>query len=261
MTSVDNKRDDLWGIQVSIAKAIAKLPRPSLAQLHHEILEEIGQRPGLDLVDYFVGIAEISKDEVGEYFQRIGASIKEKAKKEDNAKKEDKDPQFVLADTIASGHAPTVLKFRQAFKEKYDEYPSAELTTYFLKRLRKGPRNDAVTIDKQGMLRFAEKVVAGPSPTVLKFRQEFSRKYGCTPPGEVTQFFLKKIQEKRSVRGDDEEYKSKVNFAETVASGLNLTVVQFRQAYAKVYDEAPSTDIIDIFIKSLPRKGEAPRSS
>ncbi len=260
MTSVENRQDDLWGIQVSIAKAIAKSSNPSLAQLHHEILEEVGHRPCLDLVDFFVGIVEISEDEIDEYFQciGIGGAPKEAAGKTGKTKK---DSRLLLADRIAGGCGATVLKFRHAFKEDYGEHPSEELTEYFLKRLQEVPRESAEIVDKQAMLNFAAIIASGPNPTVLKFRHEFRKQYGSTPPIEITQFFLKKIHEKKCVELEDEEYESKVNFAETVANGLNLTILQFRQAYEKVYNETPSPGIIDVFIKNLPRKGEASRSS
>ncbi len=249
MTST-RKHDELWNIQVSIAKAIANLQNASIAQLHHDILEEIGQGPGLDVVDYFVSIADIPEDEVKQYFQRIGASTKEKIKK---------DPRLLLADSVAGGHSPSVLKLRHAFKKEYNEPPSEKVTEYFLKKIQNVSRDDAVIVDKQSMLNFAAGVASELNPTVLKFRHEFIKHYGFTPSSEVTRFFLKKIQEKNSLNVREEDYESKVNFAETVANGLNLTIFQFRQAYEKVYDEAPSTDIIDIFLKNLPRKGDAPR--
>ena len=253
MTSTENRQDDLWDIQISIAKAIAKQKNPSLAQLHHEILEEVGHIPCLDLIDYFVGIAGISDDEVEKYFQYIGTSIKEKIKKSK------KDSRLELADNIANGAAPTVLKFRQAFKKKYDELPSEELIEYFLKRIQSVSQDNAAATTDKDMLNFVEKIASGPNPTVLKLRNEFNKQFGFTPCAEVTQFFLKKIQEKSCVKAEeaeDEEYESKVNFAKTVANGLNLTVFQFRQAYEKVYNEAPPDCIIDVFIKNLPRRGD-----
>ncbi len=251
MTSAENRQDDLWRIQISIAKAVAKLQKASLAQLHQEILEEVGHRPSLDLVDYFVGIAAISEDEVEEYFQYIGGAATKKKRK-----KSEKDGRLQLADNIANGYAPTVLKFRQAFKKEYDEFPSEELTEYFLKRIQSVSRDGSAVVNKQNMLNFVEGVALGPNPTVLKLRDEFSKQYGFTPCGEMTQFFLKKIQEKNCEKVKDEDYESKINFAETVATGLNLTVLQFRQAYEKVYNETPTAGIIDVFIKNLPRTGE-----
>ncbi len=250
MTST-HEQDELWNIQVSIAKSIANLKAPSLAQLHHDILEEIGQGPGLDIVDYFVSIADIHEDEIMQYFQCIGASTKGKI---------NKDPRMQLAEGIAHGHAPTVLKLRQAFIKEFNEVPSEKVTEYFLKQIQKGPRDGSVQVDMQSMLNFAAGAASEPNPTVLKFRHEFTKHYGFTPSCEVTQLFLKKIQEKNSLKVREEDFESKANFAETVATGLNLTIFQFRQAYEKVYNEAPSVDIIDVFLKNLPRTGDTPRA-
>lgn len=253
MTSDDNKQDDLWDVQVSIAKAAAKLPNPSLAKLHHEVLEEIGHGPGLDLVDFFVGIAKISEKEIKEYFQYIGKSNKE------NTEEIKKDPCLLLADSIACGDSPTVLKFRHAFIKEHGEPPSEELTEYFLKKMQSAPRGKTVSGDKQAKFNFAEIIANRPNPTVLKLRHEFSKQYGSPPSGEITQYFLKKIQENTCITVPDEDYQSKVNFAKTVANGLISTILQFRKAFEKAYGETPSTEIIDVFIKNLPHKGEESR--
>lgn len=100
----DNKRDSHWDIQVSIAKAAARMSHPSLMELHHDILEEFGSKPSLDLVNYFIDIAKISDENVEEYLRYIG-SAKEKHKPEEK----EKDPHLLVADSIALSGNPTVL--------------------------------------------------------------------------------------------------------------------------------------------------------
>ena len=253
MTSGDNKQGDLWDVQVSIAKAAAKLPNPSLAKLHNEVLEEIGQRPGLDLVDYFVSITKISHEEVKEYFQYIGKL------KKDASKEIKKDPCLLLADSIACDETPTVLKFRHAFIKEHGEPPSEKLTEYFLKKMQSAPRGKTVNRDKQAKFNFAEIIANRHNSTVLQLRHEFTKQFGSPPSGEITQYFLKKIQENACSKVPDEDYESKANFAKTVANGLITTILQFRKAFEKAYGETPSTEIIDVFIKNLPRKGEESR--
>jgi len=252
MVSPDkNKKNDLWDVQVSIARAAARLPEPSLAKLHYEVLEEIGKPPGLDLVDYFVGLAEIAEEEIEEYFRFVG-------KREGEKKQGNKEPGKKLADRIAGGDGPTVLKFRQAFEQELKKPPSEKLISYFLQRVQGAPRGKANNGEQP--IRFtllAEKIARGPQPTVVKLRDAFREQFGSPPSDEITQYFLQKIREYSQLKDlPDEEFDSKVNFAETVAGGLISTILQFRQAFEKAYGEVPSAEIIEIFIRNLPRKNE-----
>jgi len=248
--SGEHKKEDLWDVQVSIARAAARLPKPSLAKLHYEVLEEIGQPPGLELVDYFVSLTDVAEEEVEEYFRFIG--------KTKNGRGQDKrDPKQQLADRIAEGDGPTVLKFRQAFEQEFKEPPPEELTRYFLQRVQGAPRGAArKSGDQQALFTaLAEKVARSSQPTVLNFRDAFNKQFGLSPSDEITQYFLKRIQENSQAgKLPDEEFESKANFAETVANGLVSTVLQFRQSFEKAYGEEPSTEIIEVFIQNLPRK-------
>ncbi|HHD64778.1 MAG TPA: hypothetical protein ENK96_10570 [Desulfobulbaceae bacterium] len=248
-----NKKDELWDVQVSIARAAARLPKPSLAKLHYEVLEEIGQPPGLDLVDYFVDLTEINEEEVEDYFRFIG-KLKEKQREEHS-----RDPGQKLADRIAgSDGRPTVLKFRQAFEREFNESPSEELTRYFLQKVQDTPRDKANKGDPQARFTLlAEKIAREPHPTVVRLRDAFKKQFGLPPSDEITQYFLQRIQKNSQAKKlPDEEFESKANFARTVANGLISTVLQFRKAYEKAYDEEPSTEIIEVFIQHLPRKNE-----
>ncbi len=256
MFNGEKKENIFWDVQVSIANAAAKLPQPSLAKLHHEVLEEIGQPPGPDLINYFIGIADLPDEEVEEYLSYIGKS-KEKLKR-----KESKTDFEMLADKIAGDANPTVLKFRQAFIEEYNKPPSEKLTKYFLQKVQGDRRERPKNNDKQVQLDFAKKIAYGSHPTVLTLRKEYTQQFGSPPTDEITGYFLKVITEvppPEVHEQDKKDFEAKVNFAKTVSNGLIPTILQFRKAYEKVYGEPPPTEIIDVFIKHLPRKGEESR--
>lgn len=256
MLSGERKENRFWDVQVSIANAAAKLPEPSLAKLQHEVLEEIGQLPGPDLIKYFIGIANIPREEVEEYLTYIGKS-KEKLKKRTS-----KSDFEILADKIAGGKNPSVLKFRQAFITEYNEPPSEQLTKFFLQKVQGGQQKHPIKGDKQVQFDFAKKIAHGKHPTVLTLRKEYTKEFGTPPTDDITGFFLKTIKDAPPPEVDEQsskDFEAKVNFAKTVSNGLIPTILQFRKAYEKVYGESPSTEIIDVFIKHLPRKGEESR--
>ncbi len=251
MNSGNNNDLEFWEIQVSLARAAARLPKPSLAKFHYEVLEEIGQPPGLDLIDYFVQLTGIAEEEVEEYFRFIG-------KTKDGRKKEKKsDPQKELADRCAGDNSPSVLKFRQAFVQEFNEPPAEELIGYFLQKVRGAPVEATTSNDKGAQFALAETIASGSHPTVVQLRDAFEKKFGTLPSSEVTQHFLAKMRQYGQAKNlPDEEYESKVNFAKTVAGGLVSTILQFRKAFEKAYGEYPSPEITEIFIQHLPRKNK-----
>jgi len=246
MTPSDNKRDFHWSIQVSIAKAAARISNPSLMELHHDILEEFGSRPSPDLVNYFIDIAKISDENVEEYLRYVGATTKKQ-----KPGKTEKDPYYRVADSIALGDNPTVLKFRQAFIKEHEEPPSEKLISYFLKKIQSAPQRIKSNGDKDDMFHFAEVIATGSRPTVLKFRQEFSKRYGANPSAKLTEYFLGKMQKCDRLQLKDEDYEGQVHFVKTVAKGVIPTILQFRKAFEKVYGEAPSAELIEIFIENM----------
>lgn len=251
MNSGNNNDLEFWEIQVSIARAAAKLPSPSLAKFHYEVLEEIGKPPGLDLIDYFVQLTEIADEEVDEYFRFIGKT-KDGRKKEENS-----DPKKELAKRCAGGDSPSVLKFRQAFVEEFNEPPPEELIGYFLQTVQGAATGRAKSNDRQAHLNLAETIARKPHPTVASLRNAFKERFGILPSTEITQHFLGKIRQYSQVKDlPDDEYESKVNFAKTVAGGLVSTILQFRKTFEKAYGEPPASEITEIFIQHLPRKSE-----
>ncbi len=252
----DDSQNSYWDVQISIAEAIACLPKPSLAKLHHDILEEIGKRPSLKLTDYFLSITKISKEEREEYFKYIGMSDDADVKTvQEVTETTNKSSYLQLADTIASGDAPTVLKLRQAYIEEYDEPPSTKLIEYFLKKIQSVPHGTIENGGKQEKLDFVQQIAGSPNPTVLTFRKRFIAQFGSSPSNELTEYFLKILQKISSNSVDEtpgDDFDSKVVFAKTVARGLISTILQFREAFKKAYGETPSADLIDVFIKNLP---------
>ncbi len=244
-----------WDVQLSIAKSIAALEKPSLARLHHDILEEIGQGPGEKLIKYFLEITKIPEEEREEYFRYVGISKKKDDETVTLPEKSDSNRPVQLADTIACGDAPTVLNFRQAHIKAYGEPPSTELIEYFLKKIPDPPRVKTDGGGTQSKPVFTEKFAATPNATVLKFRESFAGQFGELPSSELTEHFLKKLQENPAdgSKAAPVDSDSRVNFAKHAASNDITTILQFRKEYEKAYNEAPASELIDIFITNLPK--------
>ena len=253
MTSESNNYLELQKIQVSLARAVARLPKPSLVKLHYEVLEEIGQMPGLDVIDYFVQLANIADEEVDEYFRFIGKTIEARKKEKDS------DPKKELVKRCAAGHSPSVLKFRQAFVEEFDEPPSEELIGYFLQTVHGSGTEKVQKNDRQARLNLAENIARGPQPTVAKLRKGFQKEFGILPSDKIVQYFLGKIRQYAEAKElPDEEHESREHFARTVANGSVSTVLQFRKIFEKAYGEPPAQETIEIFISHL--SGKSTRS-
>jgi len=251
--SSETTSDPFWEIQVSLAKGVARLPRPSLAKLHYEVLEELGRTPGLDLVDYFVKLADISEEEVREYFRFIG---KDAAVKTKETKKRDEAQE--LAEQIAGEKGASVLWYRQAHAERFGQPPSEKQIEFFLQAVRKTPHSKATskTPQEDGHA-LARRVATQPGATVLRFREAYQQQFGTVPPAELTQYFLDRMRQGGKQSGeffdedDGEGLASQLEFARTVAGGLVSTILQFRQAFEKAYGEAPSPKVTEVFLRSL----------
>ncbi len=256
--------DSYWDIKQSIANAIARSPKPSLFRLHNEVLEEFGYRPELELVDYFCTIAEISDKEIADYFRTIALPNGEQAGPQE------KETGRAMADRIAAGPEPTILKFRAEHESRFGCAPPEDLLRYFLQKIEEVSAREAPVQVTREEREFAAEIAAEAGATVLRFLQRYRKKYGKEPPERLTRFFLlKKQQPAKPSPGpasqgqepprppQDAEVEgqkdSRVIFARTVAKGLVTTILQFRKTYEKVYKEPPSSDLIEIFLKSLPR--------
>ena len=256
--SSNTTSDPFWEIQVSLAKGVARLPRPSLAKLHYEVLEEMGKPPGLDLVDFFVKLAEIPEEEVREYFRFIG---KDAAVKMEEARTRDEAQE--LAERIAAETGSSVLRYRQAFTERFGHPPSEKQIGFFLQAVRRTPlsrpRSNAPQEDGHVL---AGRIASQPGATVLRFREAYQQQFGAPPSSELTQYFLDRMRQGEEQTGeffdedDGEGLASQLEFARTVAGGLVSTILQFRQAFEKAYGRAPSAEVTEAFLHHLSEKKE-----
>jgi len=252
--SSENKNDPFWEIQVSLAKGVARLPRPSLAKLHYEVLEEMGKPPGLDLVDFFVKLADISEEEVREYFRFIGKDAATKLERERT-----RDEAQELAEQVARERGASVLWYRQAFQERFGHPPAESQIAFFLKAVQEIQSRGAGAsgIPAEDGHTLAKRVASQPDATVLRFREAHQQQFGSPPSAELTQYFLDKIKQSREqasefVDDDDGEgLASQLDFAKAVAGRSANTILQFRQAFTKAYGQAPSAEVTEAFLRHL----------
>lgn len=255
-----------WDEQLSIARAVAHQSKPSLAKLHHDILEEVGQRPGLELIEYFLGMVQIPEEEKEEYLRYAGfATTREDVVEQVPQQKSSATPALLLADTVATGDTPTVLAFRQVYSAEYGEPPSAPLIEYFLKKVqhvqqKKNEGEDKSSGGEEEKRIFAEKTASGSYPTVLRLRRGYAARFGGVPSDELILHFLETLRGRSggSVALDPSERvagiaDSRVAFAKGAAKRNVATILQFGKIYEKLYGEPPAIELIDVFIKNLPK--------
>ncbi len=251
MINRDNPVKKFDQIQISIANAIAKAPEPTLAKLHHDILEDIGVPPSRELVEYFAGISGIPGKEVKEYLASAGKS--ENSKTATPGKKESVED---IATRVVTSDRPTIDSFRQEVLQIHNHLPTEQDTAYFLRQKQKYPRQNATTKDEY--FNFATKIATLPGSTVLSLRKEHQAFFGFPPSDEVVEFFLKQKNNpdlQNGLQDDDEDYESKKNFAITMAvNGMAKTVLSFRESYKKAYGELPDNELIDLFLKHLAKQ-------
>ncbi|WP_457577694.1 hypothetical protein [Desulfomarina sp.] len=235
MTDPGNQHNlnNLWPVQVSLVKETAEGTEPTLKRLHAAFVEEFGHGPGIDLIDYFLGIAEISKLELGEYLEFTGVP-----------KPADCTSDSSPAESVICSSSSTVLQFLEDFKKKYGVPPSEHLTKLYLEKTTPSStsRTESGKTGKRNQQDFARKIADTPRPTVLTFRKQFIEEFGFPPTDEITKVFLERMQDKNQ---EDEVY-----FARTGANGSLSTVLEFRQAFTKTYGKTPSEDLIKIFISN-----------
>ncbi len=256
-----------WDEQLSIARAVAYQPEPSLAKLHHDILEEVGQRPGLELIEYFLGLIQIPEEEKEEYLRYAGLATDHEGLVEETPQKSMATPALLLADTVATGDSPTVLAFRQTYTTEYGEAPSAPLIEYFLKKVqhvqqKKNDGKDKSSGGEEEKRIFAEKTASGSHPTVLRLRQGYAARFGGVPSDELIFHFLATVRGKSGPVALDPSERvegisdSRVVFAKSAARRNVATILQFGKIYEKLYGEPPAIELIDVFIKNLPKAGD-----
>jgi AraC-like DNA-binding protein len=223
--------DDLWPVQISLVKETAESPEPTLKQLYTVFLEEFGHGPGIDHIDYFISMTEISTLELKEYLEFSGIPLST-----------DSTPDSGTAKSVICSNSSTVLEFLEDFKKKYGVPPSEHLTKLYLEEIKdKNTSNiESRKTEKRNQQDFARKIADTPRPTVLTFRKQFIKKFGLPPSDKITKIFLERMQDKNQ---EDEVY-----FARTGANGSLSTVLEFRQAFTKTYGKTPSEELIKMFI-------------
>lgn len=238
-----------WDVQVSIANALSKCSQPSLNALHAEILEEVGHPPGLDIIDYFVGLSYIPQKDIKEYFAKIGGVQKESLATPEKKSLGDE----ALIDKVINNGSPTVLKFRQAYLDEHGEAPQDTTIALFLQKVQEMSKSVEHEPQK-GVIQFAKEFACCATPTVLRFRNAFKQRFGSFPNDAIIAVFLESVQRVPDDHKDNDDTPAKMKFAEAVASAGIPTILQFRQAFQKVYGELPSEEVIDVFIKHLSGK-------
>jgi hypothetical protein len=268
MSQAFSNQKMFWDEQLSIARAVAQQPEPSLAKLHHDILEEVGQRPGLELIEYFLAIVDIPEEERAEYLKYAGFSTAPEEKEAVEVPQKSRAmPALLLADTVANGNSPTVLSFRQAYTAEHGDAPSSTLIEYFLKKVhhvqqKKNSGGENSGGGEEDKRLFAEETAKGSHPTVLRLRKGYDARFGGVPSHELISYFLETLRSRRGTVALEPSEKvegisdSKVAFAKSAATRNITTILQFGMVYEKLYGEPPAVELIDVFIKNLPKASD-----
>ncbi len=226
-----------WELMVETAKEVAALKDGSHERLKAEFLEEFGQLPTSDLLDYYDDLLknDIDKTKLNPEKSRRKANRKpEKSRTSPQAPNPDselvesnQDPQepgpdienpieqeaaneapvseMAFAEQVASQKRLTVLGFRKSFEATFGKEPSLELVAHFLKRLAYSKREKTAATEppdkgKSVQNDFIAKFVNTRSPTVLTFRRAFEKKFGLSPSTEIVTSFLNELSRKKFSR-------------------------------------------------------------
>ncbi len=211
-SNMDDKhnRSPHWDLMMATVKEVATRDESSVSRLEEEFLEEFGQLPTSELLDYFSDLLRHGSENEAEQEltpQSQPAPVKakpvvpvEKKQPEKQPAAEKKvDPKVEFIDKMASNDQMTVLKFRKLFEMKFDVEPPIELIARFLKRLayfREQASINTGNQDEETSEGFVKSYIAGKSPTVLKFRQEYEEKFGQPPTADIITFFLTELSKR-----------------------------------------------------------------
>lgn len=91
--------------------------------------------------------------------------------------------------------------------------------------------------------------------TVLKFREGFTEEFGEEPSSEQTEYFLAQLQVDSGADAEavTSEPESRTQFVKAAGQRGISTILQLRKEYEKIYNEAPDSELIDLFIQNLPK--------
>lgn len=208
-----NQTDPDWKIKLDIAKSVAGQNQPSLMKFYQAYGEEFGTRPPEKLIDYF-------------------KSLLKQAEPVDRSEVKDLKKTFI---EDAINQSFSVLKFRQAYLDKFNEVPSAESVELFIKGLGRrdtsqkiGPVNPALVLINQ--------LSKNKSMTILEFRQLYKQRLGKLPTAEHLQLFLDRLSKEPSPAISPQPSTAESAVPQRQASEKKEAVTPLGGVSATVYD-------------------------
>lgn len=191
-----------WDLMLATVKEVAAHDNSSVNRLQEEFLEEFGRLPTSELIDYFADILKTDNEKTHLKRQvQKKVTIEKKPTPEmdpeiDLGMDPEMDPEIEFTDKITVNNQVTVLTFRKSFEITFGKKPPLELVAHFLKRvayLRRQPSKKSGNLDNVTRVNFVRDFISGESPTVLKFRLEFEKKFGNPPNSVMITLFLKEL--------------------------------------------------------------------
>lgn len=191
-----------WDLMLATVEEVAAHDNSSVNRLQEEFLEEFGRLPTSELIDYFADILKTDNEKTHLKRQvQKKVTIEKKPTPEmdpeiDLGMDPEMDPEIEFTDKITVNNQVTVLTFRKSFEITFGKKPPLELVAHFLKRvayLRRQPSKKSGNLDNVTRVNFVRDFISGESPTVLKFRLEFEKKFGNPPNSVMITLFLKEL--------------------------------------------------------------------
>lgn len=222
-----------WELMVETAKEVAALKDGSHERLKAEFLEEFGQLPTSDLLDYY---DDLLKNDIDKTKLNPKKSSRKASRRH---RKTSTNPQAPTPD-------PDLVETNQDPQESGPDIENP---------IEKGTANEAAVSE----MAFAEKMASEKQLTVLGFRKSFEATFGEEPSLELVAHFLKRLayckRETKAVTETPDKGKSaQNNFIPKFINTGSPTVLTFRRAFEKEFGEFPSTEMVTRFLNELSRK-------
>ena len=162
-----------------------------------------------------------------------------------------------LVEDLATQADCSLAQFQQTFLEEFGAPASAELIRLFTS-LAAG-----AAVEKQAEpvteAAFVQQFASDEAATVLKFRQAFAKEYGQPPSEKIVGLFLRNLASREcilpSVSADEQSMRE---FAAAFAARRGSTVLAFRKEFAQRFQQAPTAEIIGLFLSVLATHGSGP---
>lgn len=172
--SFDSRKDPDWKIKVNIAKTVAEQSQPSLMKLYQAYSEEFGTQPPEELVKYFNSMIESEPVQQTNSGNDIEAFIAE-----------------------ATAESLSILKFRQAYENRFREKPSVECIERYIEGL--GTPDSSIAMGPVNLAHVViDQLSADKKMTVLEFRKAFKEKLGKQPSADHVQLFIDRLSAESS---------------------------------------------------------------